>query len=107
MCSWNSSHDMSLRLSIITAPPSGKRTHGVAELEPCLVQLRFAITDGTVEHSGNFIMLVSLDIVQHENEAVARRQVGDGSFQGQAVNGPRQGQVRGAKTSAWSFFRRR
>src|SRR6266568_2663221 len=102
----NSSHDISLRLSIITAPPSGNGTHGVAEFQPRLVELRFAVTDGTVEHGGDFIMLVSLDIVQHEDEPVACRQVGDGAFQRQAVYGTGQGQIRGPETAARSFFRR-
>ena len=90
-------HDMSLRLSIITAPPSGNGTHGVAEFQPRLVKLRFAITDGTVEHGSDFIMLVSLDIVQHEDEPVAGGKVGDGAFQRQAVDGPGQREVRSSK----------
>jgi hypothetical protein len=54
------------------------------------VQLGLAITDGAVEHCGDFIMLVSLDIVQHEDETIACRKVRDGSFQGQAINGSRE-----------------
>ena len=52
------------------------------------MQLGFAVTNRTVEHCGDFIMLVPLNIVQYKDETIARRQVGDGALQRQTVDGP-------------------
>lgn len=69
------------------------------------MQLGFAVADGAVEHGSDFVVLVAFDIVENEDETVARRKVGDGALEGEAVNGTRQGEVGRPEAPAWSFFR--
>ena len=42
-------------------------------------------------------MLITLDVVQDENQPVTRWQLSNGAFQGKPVNGPRQVQIGSAK----------
>ena len=52
----------------------GIDAQGIAQLQPRLVQLRLAVADRAIEHGGNLVMLVPLDVVQHKDEAIAGRQ---------------------------------
>jgi hypothetical protein len=47
----------------------------IPQLHSGLMQLRLAISDGTAHHGRNFIMLVTLNIMQHKNRAITRRQL--------------------------------
>src|SRR5581483_10398599 len=97
---WNSAHVIN-PLSPIPFPsfrssslPAGLFGSGhfekVAQLHACFVQLRLAVADGTSHHLGNLVVFVAFNVVQHKNDAVARRQALDGAFQVHAVNRTRQ-----------------
>src|SRR5260370_14148303 len=50
-----------------------------AELESRLMQLRFAVSGRTFEHGGDLIVLVTFDVVQDKDHAIAGGQGGDGT----------------------------
>ena len=62
-------------------------TEQFPKFEPCLVELRFAVAGGALEHSGNFIMLEAFHVVKNKNHAIAGRQRGYGAFECDAVDG--------------------
>ena len=53
----------------------------IPQLQSCFVKLRLAVTNRATHHLGNFVMLESLDIVEHKNRFVARRQAVNGALQ--------------------------
>ena len=76
----------------------------VTQLHPCLVELRFAIADGTAQHLGNFIVFVTLDIMQHKDDAVSRRQTLDGPPQVDPIDGSGQDIVTGTDVPPGTIF---
>src|SRR6266478_3803723 len=61
-----------------------------------LVQLRFRISDRKAQHRSNFIVFVSLDIVEHESLLIAGRQLSDSTLEMHSIDGARQYQVENA-----------
>src|ERR1019366_7880268 len=72
----------------------------VTQFHSCLVELRFAIADGTAHHLGNFVVFVTFDIMQHKDDALSRWQTLDGAFQVDPIDGSDQGIV----ARAFVFF---
>src|SRR5215471_6964911 len=86
--SWNSTqfiNPLSPISSLFSSPLCG--LFGSAGLEEFsqfqtrFVELRLAVADGTAHHSGNLIMLVTLNVVQYKDGAVPRGQPLDREFQ--------------------------
>ena len=75
-----------------------------AQLEAGFVELRFTVSSGAFEHGGNLIMLETFDIVQDEDHAVAGREGGDGSLEGDAVDGAGELGVAGAEVALGSVL---
>ena len=53
---------------------------GIAQLYPRLVQLRLAVTDGTIEHGGNLVMLVAFDVMENEDQPITGWQAVDSAL---------------------------
>src|SRR6266481_3278708 len=68
-----------------------------------LVQLRFRISDRKAQHRSNFIVFVSLDIVEHESLLIAGRQLSDSTLEMHSIDGARQYQV-GSAVFLWQVF---
>ena len=57
------------------------------------MKLRFAVADGTSQHLGNLAVLISFNVVQHEDDAIAGRKAFDGAFENHTVDGTRKNLV--------------
>src|SRR5260370_35257471 len=58
-----------------------------------LVQLRLRISHRASHNACDLVMLVSLDVMQHEHRPVARRQLFDRTFEIDPVHGTAQAQI--------------
>src|SRR5579871_323634 len=76
-------------------------TEQFPKFEPCLVELRFAVAGGALEHSCNFIMFETFDVVKDKDHAVAGRKRCDGALKGDAVYGACQLRVATAEIAFW------
>jgi hypothetical protein len=79
-------------------------TEQFPKFEPCLVELRFAVAGGALEHCGNFIMLEALYVVKNKNHAIAGRKRGYGAFEGDAVDGTGELRVATAEVALWGVI---
>ena len=50
-------------------------------------------------------MLITLDVVEYKDEAIAGRQIVDSALQGQPVDGAGQGEIGSAEAASGAFFR--
>ena len=58
----------------------------ISQLHSRLMQLGLAVADRASRDFRDFIMLVSLNIMQHKDQTIARRQIGNGALQRQTVD---------------------
>ena len=79
----------------------------ISQLEPGLVELRLAISHRTIKHGCYLIMLKALHVVKDKNQAVTGGQSSNGSLQGQAVDGAREGKIGGSKAASWTIIKGR
>jgi hypothetical protein len=57
-----------------------------SQLQPSLVQLRLAVPYRAIQHIRYLVMFVTLNIMQHEDQSIAGRQVVDCPLQGHPIN---------------------
>ena len=68
------------------------------------MELGFAVAGGALEHGGDLVVLVALDVVQDEDHAVAGGQGGDGALEGDAVDGAGEMDVAAAEVALGGVF---
>ena len=93
------SSDRSLRLCGLFG---SARLERLAQFHARLVQLRFAVADGTSHHGSNLVVLVSFYIVQHKNPSISRRQRVHRPLQPQPVDRARQASDLARPVLSWA-----
>src|SRR5208337_3519389 len=83
---------------------SSARFEKLSQLHPRFVQLGLAVADGTSHHFRNFIVFVTLNIMQQKNHSVSRRQGRDRLLQLQPVDGPGQSRVVRPRFLPWRLL---
>src|SRR5262249_42823188 len=66
------------------------------------MQLRLRISDRATHNFGDLVVLVTLDVVEHEHGLIARRQFPDGTFEIDPVYGAAEPQVRRSRILPWA-----
>ncbi len=69
------------------------RFERLAQFHARLVQLRFAVADGTSHHGGNLVVFVPFYVMQHKNPSISRRQRIYRRLQPQSVDRTRQDRI--------------
>jgi hypothetical protein len=77
----------------------------ISQLEPGLVELRLAVSHGTIKHGCYLIMLKALHVVKDKNQAITSRQSSNCSFEGEAVDRPGKGKIGGSKAASWTIIK--
>ena len=72
----------------------------IAQSGASLVQLRFRISDRAAHYVRDFVVLVTLYVVEHKNRPIAGRQFPDGALKIDAIHGTAQPQVGSANVSS-------
>jgi hypothetical protein len=65
-----------------------------AETRASLVKLRLRITDGATHDVGNFVVFVTLDIVENKHGPIPWGKLLDRAFEVNSIDGTRQSQIR-------------
>src|SRR6476659_8604976 len=68
------------------------------------MKLRLAIANRAFQHPGNFIMFITLHIVEDEDEPVARWKVLDCSLERNTVQGAGKSQIPGTQVLVWTIL---